>query len=470
MNELLLSSNKLLCFGWDSVKCENVFAIYPLDISAYVYLFACLTFFVAVSRSGVLLKKRSESDDVKVSKSLKFSIFLSLLAFGLHTLGMAGRWYIGGLDRPPWTNLYESLVGFAWMLSLFQVLALRKFRLALVGAISSPLIFLLMGMSVMTPDKTVAPLVPALQSHWLKIHVLFGMISYAGFTMAACFAFFFLIKAKVSMSKIAVGLSLMTILNLGMVGGNEYFETGHFYMANTVQQKLDNGKTVWVKERRLDQKTGAPATVMKEVPDVHILLHLSFAFFALAALGLAFYRKRGGAQDFQRRSFFIYLTAVLMMTLFFVVVNIKITSIESLRWQANPYLLMLLLMTVFINALFVGIAWNYKGFTAALPSQERLDELSYKNILFAFPFQALLLVTGAIWAYSAWGRSWGWDPKETWALITWFAYLIYLHGKLLLRWNPVYLAVISLMGFVIMVFAFLGVNLVLSGLHSYGAA
>jgi ABC-type transport system involved in cytochrome c biogenesis permease subunit len=79
-------------------------------------------------------------------------------------------------------------------------------------------------------------------------------------------------------------------------------------------------------------------------------------------------------------------------------------------------------------------------------------------------------VTGAIWAYASWGRSWGWDPKETWALITWFAYLIYLHGKLLLNWRPNLLSLVSLLGFVILVFAFLGVNLVLSGLHSYGSA
>jgi ABC-type transport system involved in cytochrome c biogenesis permease subunit len=82
----------------------------------------------------------------------------------------------------------------------------------------------------------------------------------------------------------------------------------------------------------------------------------------------------------------------------------------------------------------------------------------------------LLLVTGAIWAYAAWGRSWGWDPKETGALITWIVYLIYLHGKLLLNWKPSILAVTALIGFAVMVFAFLGVNLVLSGLHSYGAA
>jgi ABC-type transport system involved in cytochrome c biogenesis permease subunit len=98
-----------------------------------------------------------------------------------------------------------------------------------------------------------------------------------------------------------------------------------------------------------------------------------------------------------------------------------------------------------------------------------MHELSYKTILFAFPFQSLLLITGAIWAYYAWGRSWGWDPKETWAFITWIVFLIYLHGKLLMNWKSNTLSMLSIFGFIVMVFAFLGVNLVLSGLHSYGS-
>jgi cytochrome c-type biogenesis protein CcsB len=132
--------------------------------------------------------------------------------------------------------------------------------------------------------------------------------------------------------------------------------------------------------------------------------------------------------------------------------------------------MILLLMSFFLAIVFFIIQYRYSSFLKSLPSAGRIDELSYKNILFGFPFQSLLLVTGAIWAYSAWGRSWGWDPKETWALITWFAYLIYLHGRLLFRWSGSLLSIISIVGFVIMIFAFLGVNLVLSGLHSYGSA
>ena len=142
----------------------------------------------------------------------------------------------------------------------------------------------------------------------------------------------------------------------------------------------------------------------------------------------------------------------------------------EITMQSNPYLTMLLITTLFFIGSFWVIYFSYSSFLKSLPSALRLDELGYKNILFGFPFQTLLLITGAIWAFYAWGRSWGWDPKETWALITWLAYLMYLHGKLLIRWKPIFLSVVAILSFMILVFAFLGVNLVLSGLHSYGAA
>ena len=82
----------------------------------------------------------------------------------------------------------------------------------------------------------------------------------------------------------------------------------------------------------------------------------------------------------------------------------------------------------------------------------------------------LNLISGAVWAYYAWGRYWGWDPKETWALITWFIYVIYLHMRILGGWKGRKTALISIFGFFVVIFTYLGVNLVISGLHSYATA
>jgi cytochrome c-type biogenesis protein CcsB len=99
-----------------------------------------------------------------------------------------------------------------------------------------------------------------------------------------------------------------------------------------------------------------------------------------------------------------------------------------------------------------------------------MDEISYKAIAIGFPIFTLGgLIFGAIWADQAWGTYWSWDPKETWSLISWFAYAFYLHARLLKGWKGHKIAMVSLLGFVTVIFTYLGVNLLLSGLHSYGA-
>lgn len=108
-----------------------------------------------------------------------------------------------------------------------------------------------------------------------------------------------------------------------------------------------------------------------------------------------------------------------------------------------------------------------RGFYQLLPSLKVLDDLNYGSIAFAFPFQTLVIITGAIWAERAWGAYWSWDPKETWALITWLIYAVYLHARLTYGWKGHRAAWMSILGFLAVLFTFFGVNLFLSGLHSY---
>jgi cytochrome c-type biogenesis protein CcsB len=103
-----------------------------------------------------------------------------------------------------------------------------------------------------------------------------------------------------------------------------------------------------------------------------------------------------------------------------------------------------------------------------LPDVNVLDELTHQLIMFGFLFLTAGIITGAVWAYSAWGRYWGWDPKETWSLITWFVYAVLLHARLLRGWRGKRIAVLSIVGFAAVLFTYFGVNL-LPGLHSYGS-
>jgi len=100
-------------------------------------------------------------------------------------------------------------------------------------------------------------------------------------------------------------------------------------------------------------------------------------------------------------------------------------------------------------------------------SKDRLDMIGYKSISVGFPFLTIGIVSGSIWANIAWGSYWSWDPKETWALVTWIIYAIYLHLRIFAKWRGKSSAITSIIGFACVIFTFLGVNYLLSGLHSY---
>lgn len=119
----------------------------------------------------------------------------------------------------------------------------------------------------------------------------------------------------------------------------------------------------------------------------------------------------------------------------------------------------------------VGDAVRPGGASGAtvFPPVKVLDDLNYRAIMVGFPLLTLGIVTGAAWANYAWGTYWSWDPKETWSLIVWFVYAAFLHARLTRGWVGRRAAWLSVVGFAATIFCYLGVNLLLSGLHSYGS-
>lgn len=105
--------------------------------------------------------------------------------------------------------------------------------------------------------------------------------------------------------------------------------------------------------------------------------------------------------------------------------------------------------------------------TKRLPSLKILDDLNYQFILFGFPLLTLGIITGAVWAEYAWGRYWDWDPKETWSLISWLFYAALVHQRLAIGWRGRKAAIMAIVGFLAVLFTFLGVSYLLPGLHSY---
>jgi cytochrome c-type biogenesis protein CcsB len=109
------------------------------------------------------------------------------------------------------------------------------------------------------------------------------------------------------------------------------------------------------------------------------------------------------------------------------------------------------------------------GLLELLPSLGDIDDIIHKSILFGFLWLSAGIITGAVWANSAWGTYWSWDPKETWSLITWFVYASALHARFTRGWGGKRIAWIAIVGFLAVVFTYYGVNFLLSGLHSYGS-
>jgi cytochrome c-type biogenesis protein CcsB len=131
----------------------------------------------------------------------------------------------------------------------------------------------------------------------------------------------------------------------------------------------------------------------------------------------------------------------------------------------------------FAMAAMIGVAYllvarsqnaSKGGWASHMPSLNLMDDLMYKSIALGFAFFTLATILGALWAAEAWGGYWSWDPKETWALIVWLNYAAWLHMRMTKGWHGVPMAWWAIVGLFVTLFAFLGVNMFLSGLHSYG--
>jgi len=112
---------------------------------------------------------------------------------------------------------------------------------------------------------------------------------------------------------------------------------------------------------------------------------------------------------------------------------------------------------------------NDDSLLGTLPALKVIDDITHKTMVFGFLWLSVGIITGAIWANSAWGTYWSWDPKETWSLITWFIYAITLHARYTRGWGGTRIAWLAIFGFVSVIFTYYGVNFLLAGLHSYGS-
>ncbi len=364
---------------------------------------------------------------------------------GIQTVALAMRWiesYQMGIGRAPLSNLYESLVFFTWSMVLIYVIVEYKYKTRGFGAFVMPVAFLALAfINVSGISSEITPLVPALKSNWLFYHVLVSFLGYAAFGVAFGVTMIYLLvdaEEKGSVLNLLAALGALAVLaSLG------------YFMAGLGEKP----KTwFWLGLGVLFLAWALVIVLTGARNKQHVYLFWAFCMTLagglLLAMGIDYALFKGTVVDESFRKHMFESTFL----------N-KSVPVRFVCWAG-------------VAALF-SIVWS-QGirlkdlFRQYALSMDMLEDVTYRMIAVGWPLLTGGIITGAVWANSAWGTYWGWDPKETWSLITWFVYAIYLHSRYVRGWKGTQMAVISAIGFLSVIFTYLGVNLVLSGLHSYG--
>jgi len=350
------------------------------DMNVKFFWIATLSYLLAMVLYLTYLAFRNEKVGVLATVGTYFGFLAHTVAIGL-------RWwesYQMGQDigHIPISNLFESMSFGAWTIILIYLLIELKYKNRSFGAFVMPVAFLALVYIGVAPNvsKDIEPLVPALKSYWLHVHVITSFLGYAAFA-------------------ISFGVSIM------------------YLIVNTKEK--DTAYGFWT------GCLGALFTVIVAV--------------TIDALTLS---KAGGAHMLEGTF------------------RSSSTAVQVISYAA------------YVGILVMSYAFSMRLRDSLVKFQatsEMLDEVGYKTVAIGFPLLTVGIITGAVWANAAWGTYWGWDPKETWSLITWLFYLAYLHARYTRGWRGTRAAILSIVGFFSVIFTYLGVNLLLSGLHAYGA-
>ncbi len=361
----LASLLALFSYQGDLARAEQVFWLKYFLSSQSAILWMAVLFFMSTVFYWlpVLIKGQGGTLELLGSR-------LAWAAVTMALIGTMVRWYEGHQMGPdighiPVSNLYEVFVLFCWMTALFYLYFEEQYQTRSLGAmvmlVVSAAVGFLLWYTLVREAHEIQPLVPALKSWWMKLHVPANFVGYGMFSIAAMVSLGYLIKQQAQ-------------------------------------------QTQW-----------------------HKLAPLWLLGLLICLVPLVF---RKSSYEAGGMSWMGYITVS--------------AAIAALMVLAR------------------------KAIAARLPSYEIMDDVMYKSIAVGFAFFTIATVLGALWAAEAWGGYWSWDPKETWALIVWLNYAAWLHMRLMKGLRGTVAAWWALAGLGVTTFAFLGVNMFLSGLHSYG--
>lgn len=415
-------------------------AISSASSSYFIVAFAlyCVSFLVFVL--AILGKTWSGRDPEQHKKNFgKAAFTLTIIGFLAHLLFFFTRWYDGG--HIPTSNMYEFMTFLGMMIVFAFIIVFLIYRSLVIGVFALPVAVLILAYAAVFPQE-VQPLIPALQSYWLKIHVTtaaageaFFAVGFAGGLMHLLRTIDFSSNAKaVKRERRWAEFTLLAVLVIAA------------FVITVFSFNAADYKATFAKDVTTTDKSGQVQTVKQTVD--YILPPIV---------------KPHGAETVEMKSFLGISEPLFEAPSWMKGANAgrKLnTSIWSLLAGVLLYGIIRLLAR---KPLAKAISPVLKGM-----DPEDLDEISYRAIAIGYPIFTLgALIFAMIWAHEAWGRFWGWDPKEVWALITWLFYAAYLHLRLSRGWTGKRSSWLAVIGFLVVMFTLVGVNLVIAGLHSY---
>ncbi len=388
--------------------------------------------------------------------------FLTALGFAANTAAVAHRWSVAG--RPPFSNMYEMLLSFVWTLALLTLIAEKAYKVKIIGSITMPITVVSVILMQLLPNE-IRPLVPALQSTWLQVHVTLAMLSYAACAVSFALAMMFLIQDDMKTETFqAITSGGMFAVYLGILVTR--FRAGALAV------------TAYDLEQKTEVMVSRAHPLFIQIPDLGWLYVLVLLSTLVPLLLFIAGRVKKDASLFDTASKGMFISMLLQAAgLAIFIARVKngqygtpdAEGLFSTALPANPFLLAGIVGGIVAGLLYLLLLWRREGLQRMMPSANDLDRVTYKIICIAFPLLTLMIAAGAYWANQTWGSYWSWDPKETWAAITWLVYAGYLHMRITRGWKGRRAAWFAILGFAVVIFTFFGVTYLLPGLHAYAA-
>jgi cytochrome c-type biogenesis protein CcsB len=389
--------------------------------------------------------------------------FASLATWGgllANTGAVAHRWYEAG--HPPFATIYEMLLSFVWTLAVLTLIAEKKYGVKIIGTVTMPVA--IVGVVLMQLLRTeVHPLVPALQSTWLHVHVTLAMLAYAACALSFALAMMFLIKDNIKTETFLGATSLFSIAT---------------YLGVLTRFEKWGGLNVvaWDPGRKAEVFLSKGVRLYVVIPDLGWMMLLVLATVTVPFVLYLAWRKTNdeGLINLANRAVFVGILLQVLALVFFILrardaqyASLDVDGLNATSLAASPFILSGLIGGIFVSLLYLLLLWRREDLERMLPSAEELDRITYRTIAIAFPLLTLMIAAGAYWANRTWGSYWSWDPKETWAAITWLVYAGYLHMRITRGWRGRRAAYFAILGFAVVMFTFFGVTYLLPGLHAY---